>query len=273
MMVESASWDDWSASNAAPINNDEKWHVALAPGEVKIVSLEQLDDLFRLSIVDSETKVWQDGMTEWLPLGVIAGIEDQSEDQTVTAPKRAHPKPPSPRSSPPPAPPRSAAPPPRSSPPPAPRRSAPPPPRPASRAPDAVASFYPQPASAAPFYPKPVVLAPVRSVTPPLTSVRPLVVSQTPRAAKRGGGFGRFLLGLAALAGVGITLYRNGIVREAATSVHQEALYARLEAALGGPSFGTLRAVEQSILVQAAALSPSSVDDTRADVPSSAALS
>jgi hypothetical protein len=101
--------------------------------------------------------------------------------------------------------------------------------------------------------------------------VRPLVVSQAPRAVRQGGGFGRFLLGLAAVAGVGITLYRNGIVREAATSVHQEALYARLETALGGPSFGTLRAVEQSTSEQAAAFAPSSTD-ALADLPSNAAL-
>jgi hypothetical protein len=241
MMVESASWDDWSASNAPPINEDEKWHVALAPGEVKIVSLEQLDDLFRLSIVDSETKVWQDGMAEWQPLGVIAGIEDPVEDKTVIAPKRTHPKPPSPRSSPPPAPQRSA------------------PPRPPSRAPDPIASFYPQTTAATSFYPEPIVVAPIRTVTP-LTSVRPLVVSQAPRVANQGGGFGRFLLSLAAIAGVSITLYRNGVVREVATSVHQEALYARLEASLGGPSFGTLRAVEQNTSAQAAAFSPSSAD-------------
>jgi hypothetical protein len=249
MMVESASWDDWSASNAPPINDDEKWHVALAPDEVKIVSLEQLDDLFRLSIVDSDTKVWQEGMTEWQPLGVIAGIEDKPEPKPE--PKRTHPKPPSPRSSPPPAP----------------RRSVPSPPRPPSRAPVAAASFYPQAVASASFYPEPIALAPVRSVAP-LGSVRPLVVSQAPRAVRQGGGFGRFLLGLATVAGVGITLYRNGIVREAATSVHQEALYARLETALGGPSFGTLRAVEQSTSEQAAAFAPSSVTDS----PSSDAL-
>jgi uncharacterized protein DUF4339 len=251
MMVESASWDDWSASNAAPINDDEKWHVALAPGEVKIVSLEQLDDLFRLSIVDSETKVWQDGMAEWQPLGVIAGIEDK----TVPEPKRTHPKPPSPRSSPPPAP----------------RRSVPSPPRPASRAPAAAASFYPQAVASASFYPEPLVVAPIRTVTP-LTSVRPLVVSQQPHAANQGGGFGRFLIGLAAVAGVSVTLYRNGVVREAATSVHQEALYARLEASLGGPAFGTLRAVEQATSVQAAAFNPNADGiDAPADVQPKAA--
>src|SRR6187402_2281145 len=65
---------------ATAAKDDEQWHVALAPGEVKVVSLEQLDDLFRLSIVDAETKVWQPGMSEWLPLGVIAGMDDEGMD-------------------------------------------------------------------------------------------------------------------------------------------------------------------------------------------------
>jgi hypothetical protein len=249
MMVESASWDDWSASNAAPIHDDEKWHVALAPGEVKIVSLEQLDDLFRLSIVDSDTRVWQEGMTEWQPLGVIAGIEDKPAPE----PKRTHPKPPSPRSSPPPAP----------------RRSVPSPPRPPSRAPVVAASFYPQAVASASFYPEPIALAPVRSVAP-LASVRPFVVSQAPRTASGGGGLGRFLLGLAAVAGLGVTLYRNGIVREAATRVHQEALYARLETALGGPAFGTLRAVEQNAAVQSSSSATAAVNDGSARAESGA---
>jgi hypothetical protein len=253
MMVESASWDDWSASNAPPINDDDKWHVALAPGEVKVVSLEQLDDLFRLSIVDAETKVWQDGMSEWQPLRVIAGLDEKPE------PKRTHPKPPSPRSSPPPAP----------------QRSVPSPPRPQSRAPAAEASFYPPTVAPTSFYPQTATVAPIRTVAPlaPLGSVRPLVVSHAPRTARRGGGFGRFLIGLAALAGVSITLYRNGIVRDAATSLHQEALYGRLEAALGGPSFGTLRAVEQSTTTaQAAAQIPSGSDDVLTDSPASPAV-
>src|SRR6187402_1237483 len=66
---------------ATAAKDDEQWHVALAPGEVKVVSLEQLDDLFRLSIVDAETKVWQPGMSEWLPLGVIAGMDDDEQSE------------------------------------------------------------------------------------------------------------------------------------------------------------------------------------------------
>ncbi|HEY5376916.1 MAG TPA: GYF domain-containing protein [Polyangiaceae bacterium] len=249
MMVESASSEDWSASNAPPIHDDEKWHVALAPGEVKIVSLEQLDDLFRLSIVDSDTNVWQEGMTEWQPLGVVAGIEDKPPPE----PKRTHPKPPSPRSSPPPAP----------------RRSVPSPPRPPSRAPAAAASFYPQAVASASFYPELVAVAPVAKAAP-LGSVRPLVVSQAPRVVRQGGGLGRVLLGLAAVAGLAITLYRNGIVRGAATGVHQEALYERLETALGGPAFGTLRAVEQNAAVQSSVSAAAAVNDGSARAESGA---
>jgi hypothetical protein len=74
-----------------------------------------------------------------------------------------------------------------------------------------------------------------------VNSVRPLVVSQAPAAAQGSSGFGRFLVGLALVAGVAVSLYRNDVLRDAAHSAHQDGLYARLEAALGGPAFGTLR--------------------------------
>lgn len=209
MRAEAVSWDDWSATNAPPIAPEDKWHVALAPGEVKVVSLEQLDDLYRLSIVDAETKVWQDGMTEWQPLRVIAGLDEAPAPE----PKRTHPKPPSPR-------------------------SAPPPPRPKSVAPAPLAFATTQPAFIAPVVP----IVPIQQ----MNSVRPLVVSQRPTpVARGGGGFGRFLIGLALIGGASVCLYRNGLVQQAATSLHREALFERLEGALGGPAFGTLRAVEQ----------------------------
>jgi hypothetical protein len=78
-----------------------------------------------------------------------------------------------------------------------------------------------------------------------MSSVRPLVVSQPPPIARSGGGFGRFLVGLALVAGVSVTAYRNDLLRDGAHAAHQDALYARLESALGGPAFGTLRALEQ----------------------------
>jgi hypothetical protein len=69
-------------------------------------------------------------------------------------------------------------------------------------------------------------------------------------ARRGGGGFGRFLVGLSLLAGVSITAYRNDLLRDGAHAAHQDVLYTRLESALGGPAFGTLRALEQNAAAQ-----------------------
>lgn len=50
---------------------------------------------------------------------------------------------------------------------------------------------------------------------------------------------------VAALAGLVVTLYRNDVVRSAARSAGLESTYLKLEGALGGPSFGTPRALEE----------------------------
>ena len=56
---------------------EDLWHVRVAPDDVKILTLEQVDDLFRLEVIDEDTMLWQDGMTEWLPLRVVAGLDDE----------------------------------------------------------------------------------------------------------------------------------------------------------------------------------------------------
>jgi len=260
MRAEAASWDDWSVSNPPPIAESDKWHVQIAADDVKVVSLEQLDDLFRLSIVDSETNVWQSGMAQWQPLRVIAGLDEQP---APPPPKRTPPKPPmrtAAMSSPPAAPMRTmvmppSAPPPRSISPSV--RPAPPVARPVELSPT---SFYPEPIQAkSPAYAKTVAYAaPIAFAAPvqSMNSVRPLVVSRMPApvaTTRGGGGFGRFLVGVALLAGVSVTAYRNDFLRDAAHQAHQDALYARLETALGGPAFGTVRALEQTAAAQPAA--------------------
>ncbi len=101
-------------------------------------------------------------------------------------------------------------------------RSAPPPTRPAYVAP---ASFYPEPILAASSaYPPVAYAAPIAFAAPVQTmnSVRPLVVSHAPPIAHgNGGGFGRFLVGLALIAGVSVTAYRNDFVRDGAHAAHQ----------------------------------------------------
>jgi hypothetical protein len=63
-------------------------------------------------------------------------------------------------------------------------------------------------------------------------------------------------------AGAAVTLYRNDIVHAAMHSIGQEASFVKLESALGGPSFGTPRAVEQMAAATAAITASAPVSGT-----------
>jgi hypothetical protein len=65
---------------------------------------------------------------------------------------------------------------------------------------------------------------------------------------RSGGRAGRWVLGFSIFAGLGLTLYRNDVLREAAASAGQATNYQKLEAALGGPGFGTPRAVDALVV-------------------------
>jgi hypothetical protein len=202
VMVAQASWMEPSGTSDES-DDDELWHVAIAPDEVKVLTLEQLDDLFRLDIIDENVRVWQPGMQDWLPLSVVAGMD-------------AEPAP----------------------------RAAPAPP-PAARKPVPVQQWAaPLEPSASPF----AATIPA-SYQSPLAysspeSIRPIVVSDPPMRTQSSSG-ARWLVALAVIAGLAVTLHRNGVIRDAASSMGQVAAYQRLERALGAPGFGTLRAVEE----------------------------
>lgn len=66
------------------------------------------------------------------------------------------------------------------------------------------------------------------------------------------------LLSLAA--GAAVTLYRNDLVHGAMRSIGQEGAYVKLETALGGPSFGTPRAVQQMAAASAALTATSTLE-------------
>jgi len=295
--------------------DDELWHVRMSPEEVKQLTLEQLDDLFRLDIIEADTLIWQPGMTEWLPLSVVAGLGDEDPEPVnipVSLPPPKTPPmartqtawPPAPRAAPPskaPAPPSvRAAPPPlsqRPAPPslssrPAPplsSRPAPPPlsqrPAPPSRsAPPSTATSWPPPSawSNAPARPAPVspyasTLAEPQAAAP--RSVAPVSYAPDPFAAASAAAFttspairvprarsmgGSWVILLSVAAGAAVTLYRNDLVHAAMRSIGQEGSYVKLESALGGPSFGTPRAVQQ--MAAAAAL----VSTPATDAPTTA---
>jgi hypothetical protein len=74
----------------------------IARDDLKRMNVDQLDDAFRLDIVDASTLVWKQGMDKWRRLGSIAGIEEDEPETIARVPARpfgppAAPPPPRPR--------------------------------------------------------------------------------------------------------------------------------------------------------------------------------
>ena len=139
------------------LTDEGPWYVVVSPDDVKAVSLDKLDDMYRLGLIDESTRVRGPGMLEWQPLGVVAGIE---------------------------------------------------PARP------------PQP-------------------PPPPVPIAEVAMARRPRRT------GRWIVVLAFAAGAIVALYRNDLARRGARAVGIERAVLAVERSLGGPGFGTPRAVER----------------------------
>ena len=59
---------------------DDRWHVRMAPGEVKVLTLEQIDDLFRLEMIDGETLVRQDGTEQRFAIEQVRSLSWLSDN-------------------------------------------------------------------------------------------------------------------------------------------------------------------------------------------------
>lgn len=201
----------------ASFADNEIWHVLVASDDMKRMNVDQLDDAFRLSLVDASTLVWKAGMKTWQRLGSVAGLDDEEAPPT----RRAPPPPPPPR----PAPPKVTA-----------AAFAATMPNPflaPSRAPNPFAATAPV-AYASPFAqsPAPALKAPV--FTPQLTAPDPYVLpkrrvaipSEVDFRRKSGGvRFGRWLfVGLLITGGV-LALYRQNLLREGARRIGLENKY------------------------------------------------
>jgi hypothetical protein len=228
-MAAARTWDPRTNTSAGSRGPDEEmWHVEIEPGEIKVLSLEQLDDLYRLDIISESTRLWQSGLRGWTRLGIVAGIEPE--------PAIVHPLPTrKPTNTIPPPPPLT----------PTPLRATPPPAR-LPPADDWVVSLPPlssmRPVSLAP----PVTSAPVPPSSRAPDSLRPIALNQPDLPVPRRKGGGGWLVALAVLSGLGITLYRNDVLRHVAHRYGQDRIYSRIEAAVGAPGFGTLRSLEQA---------------------------
>ena len=61
----------------------ELWHVEVAPNDVRVLTLEQLDEAFQQGLVNGKTRVFQDGMDEPAFLGELLGLDDESDDEST----------------------------------------------------------------------------------------------------------------------------------------------------------------------------------------------
>jgi hypothetical protein len=58
--------------------HEDIWHVQLESGEVRQLTLDQLDAFFNNGIIDEDTYVLADGEMEWRTLRVVLGLEEES---------------------------------------------------------------------------------------------------------------------------------------------------------------------------------------------------
>jgi hypothetical protein len=217
------------------------FHVLMDDGSVRLLTVEQIDDFYRLELIGEDTLLWQQGMPSWAPLSHLADEVDD-EGELVTDPVAAR----------------------------VPQRNA------SAAAPSrlehaVVTTVRPNPielrivASANTTSPavrqsaavKPAashwVQEPLLPSTPPVAlSLIPSVV-ETPKV----GGAERWFLRLAVAAGLIVVFGRNDAFFVAAGAANQSAAYLDTEQrTFGGPAFGTPRAVQDLLKSTGGSLEP-----------------
>jgi hypothetical protein len=63
------------SAQGAHAEAEESWFVAFGPNDVRTLSLDQLDDAYRLDVINDETLVCSTTMNKWVPLGVVVGSD------------------------------------------------------------------------------------------------------------------------------------------------------------------------------------------------------
>src|SRR5690606_588779 len=74
-------------------SGDDQWMVAIAPGNVQMMSVDQLDAAYQGGQINDHTMVWTQGMDAWLPLAqVIGGDEDEENAAQAVQHQQAQPQ-------------------------------------------------------------------------------------------------------------------------------------------------------------------------------------
>lgn len=61
----------------------DEYFVSFGPSDVRKLSLDQLDDFYRLDVINDATPIWQPGATEWLPLSLLIGSGAEPEHVSI----------------------------------------------------------------------------------------------------------------------------------------------------------------------------------------------
>ncbi len=65
---------------------EDQWMVAIAPGNVQMMDVEQLDAAYQAGQINDHTMVWTQGMDAWLPLSQVIGGDSAEAAEPVAAP-------------------------------------------------------------------------------------------------------------------------------------------------------------------------------------------
>ncbi len=91
-MTQGNAFANYAASVEDTSSSSDVWHVAVASDDIKQMSVDQLDEAFRLGVISSETPVWTEGMDAWAPLGEVADLDgdgDGDGDVEIDGPTQA----------------------------------------------------------------------------------------------------------------------------------------------------------------------------------------
>jgi len=55
--------------------SEDVWFVAVSSDDIKQMNVDQLDEAFRLGVINAQTAVWTEGMAAWAPLGEVADLD------------------------------------------------------------------------------------------------------------------------------------------------------------------------------------------------------
>jgi hypothetical protein len=65
--------------------SEDVWFVAVSSDDIKQMTIDQLDEAFRLGVITAQTAVWTEGMEAWAPLGEVADLDGDDSSGEIEA--------------------------------------------------------------------------------------------------------------------------------------------------------------------------------------------